>query len=111
MALNSFHMMLVSLVLLLTFKDLVISNHSNGEKITSTDEALHPSHTHEDEFDSDASQNTQHTTNDFNDEHDDGIGKADNFVKKIPSLKIKSQQQTIKFLYWWVEWQTLIKYN
>ena len=102
MALNSFHMLLVSLVLLLTFKDLVITNHSNGQKIQNADEAVDHSNPNEEVFDTDFSRetNTQHSTNDFDDDHDDNAEKSERFVKTIPSLKIKSQQQTIKFLYW-----------
>jgi hypothetical protein len=100
MALSSFHMLLVSLVLLLTFKDLVITKQSDGQKLESTDEELHHSTSHENEADSDFSSktNNHHATNEFVDEQ--LSDNSESFVKKIPSLKIKSQQQTIKFLYW-----------
>jgi hypothetical protein len=102
----------VSLVLLLTFKDLLFVNTSVEQKQSSSrNKPNEPVNLPvNDEFNDDVDDEKSHQHHSQNDEHNDedvlkkyqpeGNNDEDDHVKKIPSLKMKSNVQTVKFQFW-----------
>lgn len=93
-----FNLVLVCfLVLALSVKDLVFISSNSVEETNARSADAQPD------------LNAQSFTNDQKDQEeetdlenfDSNFGEED-FQKKIPSLKMKSNQQTIKFLYWYL---------
>lgn len=88
---NYFLACIFFLVLALSVKDLLLISPSSAEKTTSEPVVQPESNLDFQVHESEADNELDNFDSNFNEEE---------APKKIPSLKMKSNQQTIKFLYW-----------
>lgn len=101
-------LILISLVLVLTFRDLVLLKQTPDTDDTNTKHGTNPSGqvdlSNDEELKSEDvsfknNEFNEETTNEFADEEIEENTSNLNEPKTIPSLKIKSNQQTLKFLF------------
>lgn len=85
--------LLCFLVLALSVKDLVLISPDNVEESNSKSTDVQP------DLNPQSFPTDQDETDNDSDNFDSNFGEED-VQKKIPSLKMKSNQQTIKFYYW-----------
>ena len=96
-----------SLVLLLTFRDLVTTTKQPANKENSNqqnnEELRHVNNENNDFFNNDEANSFNSGSDSLSSSSAESAaasGDGEQFVKKIPSLKMKSNMQTIKFKFW-----------